>query len=122
MFLTYHYFTAGESSLNSYRAKNGIESLSYSLPLENSARERAINLKSSDTFTHDGYKEVILKYYGAGYQVIGENIAHGFETKEDAMEAWKHSETHNRLMLNSELCEYGMASHGDIYVLHVGCR
>ena len=90
-------------SLNQYRRENGLPPLIYSTRLEAAAESHLRDLWQRNFFSHtnpDG-KGPGARAVAAGFchQYVGENLAAGQTTVENAMQAWKNSPGHNANML-----------------------
>ena len=75
---------------NDYRISKGLSELTYSPQAERVAEARAKHLCDSATFTHDGW----LNFVDFDYHKVGENLAKGFVTPQEATQALIDSPTH----------------------------
>lgn len=90
-------------ALNQYRQENGLPTLIYSRRLEAAADGHVRDLWERGFFAHinpEG-KDPGARAVAAGFchQYVGENLAAGQNTVENAMRAWKNSPGHNQNML-----------------------
>ncbi|MBO3800410.1 MAG: PKD domain-containing protein [Candidatus Brockarchaeota archaeon] len=91
--------------INQYRQRNGLPPLSLSNTLTTAAQLHSEDMASRNYFSHttpEG-KTFVDRIREAGYTYatcLGENIAAGFSTAQEAFEAWKNSPGHNQNMLN----------------------
>lgn len=75
---------------NSHRETVGLSTLAYSPEAESVAKERALHLCTTSTFTHDGWES----FLNIEYTKAGENLATGFVSPLEAFEALIASPTH----------------------------
>jgi len=99
-------------ALNSYRIENGLQPLYYSQTLEEAADNQAEDLWVRSFFSHtnpsgEGPGARALSA-GFCHQYVGENIAAGYTTVQQVMEAWKTSPGHNANMLDPDFVYVGM--------------
>lgn len=97
--------------INDYRQENGLEPLLVSDTLSVSSERHSTDMGEHGFFDHN---TVASSYYRVGsapwdrmakdgydYNTFtGENIAAGFETADEAFEAWRESPSHNHAMLD----------------------
>jgi uncharacterized protein YkwD len=93
--------------LNNYRLENGLNLLQYSRTLERSADDYAFELvlKKFELAHVDPEGDAPSdRALDAGFchQFVGENLAEGFETTEQVMQAWKDSPGHNANLLGAQ--------------------
>jgi len=106
--------------------------LKFSLKLGESAQEYAEDLATQNFFSHKGkdgstYKSRIKAtgYKGAG---VGENLAAGSYTAQDAFSGWMESSSHRNNLLNPAFTEVGFgmfdttgeSNYGRYWVQHLG--
>lgn len=97
---TYHYSEAKKvlSLVNEYRSKNGLEELTWDEELAEFAKIRAAEASICWAHTRpDG-----SQWYTVSSIVHGENLAKGFQTAEDAFDAWLNSDSHRENILTKE--------------------
>ena len=106
--------------INDYRGNNGLGSLLLSDTLAVAAENHSQDMAHYSFFAHN---TVASSYYPAGYgpwdrmaaegydynTYKGENIAVGYETAEEAFEAWRNSPSHNHAMLDGSYRVIGIA-------------
>lgn len=90
------------------------QTLSLSPELTEAANYHSRFMADHDCFAHQcpGEPDLRTRIEQAGYTgwtFIGENIAAGMETPEEAFEAWRNSPEHNRNMLTCQFAEIGVA-------------
>jgi len=102
--------------------------LRWNVRLGNAAYEHSNDMAQSDTFSHTGSgtaSDVTAQQEGLGrgskfserikhqgytnYRTVGENIAAGYPTPEEAVEAWLESDHHCANLMNPAYKEVGMA-------------
>ena len=107
--------------LNIYRLGNNAKSLNRNELLEQSAQQRAYHLAiGKDQWSHEGYVDKILAFYRpTGQAGVGENLARNYTSFIEVLEAWKNSETHNKVMLKP-FCEVGIGHYDNYWVAHFG--
>lgn len=84
-------------SVNSYRANNSLHTLKYSNEATRIAKNRAIHLCETNTFTHDGWQN----FLNTEYLSAGENLAKDFDSQENVLNGWIKSPAHNDNLLGS---------------------
>src|SRR5215212_11923037 len=106
--------------INDYRQQNGLDSLALSDTLAVSAERHDQDMARYSFFAHNTADS---SYYPVGSQpwdrmvaegydyntYKGENIAVGYETAEEAFEAWRNSPSHNHAMLDGSYRVIGIA-------------
>ena len=91
---------------NSYRAANGLGTLTVDPLLTTAAQIRAYEAAVSFSHTRPNGEQ----YYTVNSSVVyGENLAYGYSTAELTMTAWQNSQTHNENLLRGEFGSIGMA-------------
>lgn len=107
--------------VNLERAENGVAALEYMEPLCGIADVRAE--ESSVTFRHvrpDGTRcFTIFKENDLFYRFAGENLAYGYKTAEEFVDAWMNSESHRSNILDPDFqytgIGYFVSDSGKIY-------
>ena len=84
-------------SVNKYRADNNLKTLKYSSEATRIAKNRAVHLCQTNTFTHEGWET----FLNTDYIQAGENLAKEFDNQEDVLNGWINSPAHNENLLNS---------------------
>ena len=106
--------------INDYRQSNGLRPLILSDTLAVAAERHSEDMGERNFFAHD---TVSSSYYPAGSEpwdrmkaegyayntYKGENLAAGYDTAEEAMQAWKVSPAHNAAMLDGNYKVVGIA-------------
>ena len=108
------------SLLNEYREQNGLEPVVLSDTLAVAAERHSKDMAEYGFFAHDTERS---SYYPAGSEPWdrmeaegytynthkGENLAVGYESADEAMQAWKNSSSHNAAMLDGDYKVMGVA-------------
>jgi uncharacterized protein YkwD len=99
------------SAINAARRANGNHGpLAYNVQLENAARSQANLMASKDQMSHDLGVTLRERVTAAGYQgAVGENLAGGQHTIEQAIEGWLNSPGHRATLLSDKFVEFGLA-------------
>jgi uncharacterized protein YkwD len=115
--------------MNDYREQNGLRPVILSDTLAVAAERHSKDMAEYDFFAHN---TVQSSYYpdgaepwdrmtaeGYGYNTPkGENLAVGYETADEAMQAWKDSPSHNAAMLDGDYRVMGVARINDPESVH----
>ena len=112
--------------VNIARMAHGLLPLARHDGLATSAQVWAEHLRDTNTFEHGAWAERISEHY-AHWRTIGENIAGGYTTAQDAVAAWMASEGHRANILNADFEEAGVGYaeggyYGKYYVMDYGAR
>ena len=99
--------------INAYRRNNGAGALTLNDNLGAAAEHHSRDMAQKNYFKHtlkngDSAEENIRRFGYTNYVAVGENIAAGFETANDAMKAWKSSPEHDRNMRSGRYTEIGI--------------
>jgi len=96
--------------VNAERANNGLESVRWNCWLSDAARAHSIDMVRRGFHDHpcpDGYRH--CDRISGSWRIAAENIARGFRTPEEVVEAWMNSEKgHRENILNPELTHMGV--------------
>lgn len=97
--------------VNAVRAANGRKALAYSSTLEQAARTQAQAMASRDTLSHEIDGPLRQRVNRVGYVgALGENVASGQKTLEQALQGWLNSPSHRNTMLSPKFSEFGLAA------------
>jgi len=99
--------------INDYRRNNGVGALTLNDTLGAAADYHSRDMAKKNYFNHtlkngDSAEQNIRSFGYVNYVAVGENIAAGFETANDAMKAWKSSPEHDRNMRSEDYTEIGV--------------
>jgi uncharacterized protein YkwD len=98
------------AAVNGVRKANGQPPLRYNYRLEEAARSQARLMASRDQLSHDLGTTLRQRVSAAGYDgAVGENVAGGHGTLEQAIQGWLNSPRHRETLLNSRFVEFGLA-------------
>lgn len=104
---------------NEIRNIKGLNPLTENIKLQIAATSKAKHLIQHDYFSHNSpngkqFSEWIIES-GYNFQIVGENLAIGFESNKDVMKAWMDSPSHKENILNEKYNEIGLiVMQGDI--------
>jgi uncharacterized protein YkwD len=97
---------------NNYRQQNGLQVVTYSSTLSVAAQVHSQNMALQDFFNHTGLDGSTpgqrVNAVGYQYSIITENIAAGFSTAEQVIQAWINSPSHRANLLNPTVKEIGV--------------
>lgn len=107
---------------NEIRKSYGLDPLIQDNDLASAALSHAADMYNNNYFSHtslDGrtFDERVRAYTGSTYSFLGENIACGNMSGEDAMELWMNSEGHRENILNSSYTHIGIACYNNYFVV-----
>lgn len=92
------------------RINGGHKPLTYNVALEAAARSQANLMASKDTLAHNLGVTLRERVTAAGYiGAVGENIAGGQQTLQQAIEGWLNSPGHRATLLSDKFTEFGLA-------------
>ena len=98
------------AAINGTRHRNGVPPLRYNSNLEAAARSQANLMASKDQLSHDLGVTLRQRVSSAGYDgAVGENVAGGQKTLEQAIEGWLNSPGHRNTLLSTRFVEFGLA-------------
>lgn len=99
------------AAVNEARQVNGgHKPLTYNGALEAAARSQANLMASKDTLAHNLGVTLRERVTAAGYAgAVGENIAGGQQTLQQAIEGWLNSPGHRSTLLSDKFTEFGLA-------------
>jgi uncharacterized protein YkwD len=99
------------AAVNAARKSNGGHApLRYNTRLESAARAQADLMASKDQLSHDLGVTLRSRVTAAGYlTAVGENLAGGQATLEQAIEGWLNSPGHRATLLSDRFVEFGLA-------------
>jgi uncharacterized protein YkwD len=98
------------AAINGTRAANGKPPLRYNINLESAARSQANLMAAKDTLSHDLGVTLRQRVTTAGYDgAVGENVAGGQSTLDQAISGWLASPAHRDTLLSGKFQEFGLA-------------
>ncbi len=104
---------------NEIRAREGRSPLSYAEKLGQSSLHKAEDMARNNYFEHigpDGRRlRDFLRDVQYPYSVAGENLAVGFASPEDAVEAWVESPTHFANLIDADFVDIGVGGSVGMY-------
>ena len=103
--------TSQYSSVNDVRRKFGLSVLQRDPILQRMAREQSRLMAKHLKMTHNTTRgqRFSQRLKRAGYRrLAAENLAEGYKTRGETMDAWVRSKAHRRNMLNPRMKRYGL--------------
>ena len=98
------------AAINGTRAANGKPPLRYNVHLEEAARSQANLMATKDKLSHDLGVTLRQRVTTAGYDgAVGENVAGGQATLDQAIAGWLNSPAHRDTLLSTKFQEFGLA-------------
>ena len=98
------------AAINGVRAANGRKPLNYNYRLEEAARSQAKLMATRDQLSHNLGITLRQRVTAAGYDgAVGENVAGGQSTLEQAIQGWLDSPKHRDTLLSPRFTEFGLA-------------
>lgn len=98
---------------NQKRQENGLQSLSNNPQLSSAASKKAADMFAKNYWAHNGPDGttpwVFIKSSGYNYVYAGENLARGFNSASDVVNAWMASPDHRANVLSSNFKDVGFA-------------
>lgn len=98
---------------NQQRNEEGIPSLVLNDQLSRAAELKAYNMLEKNYWAHTSPDGVtpwyFIKKVGYDYKYAGENLARGFNTASDVVNAWMDSKTHRKNILSKDYKDIGFA-------------
>ena len=99
------------AAINDVRRANGRPPLSYNPQLEAAARSQAQLMARRDQLSHDLGVTLRQRVTAAGYEgAVGENLAGGQKTLQQAIAGWLDSSSHRDTLLSTRFTEFGLAA------------
>lgn len=99
------------ATVNGVRTANGRPPLAYNSKLEAAARSQANLMARNDQLSHDLGVTLRQRVTEAGYEgAVGENVAGGQRTLEQAIQGWLDSPRHRETLLSTRFTEFGLAA------------
>ena len=87
--------------INEYRYEEGVTPLTRHHYLKNETNIRVKYLVATNKLSHDKFFESSKRLKKKGFTSISENLAFGYKSASDIVEAWKKSPSHNKAMLKN---------------------
>lgn len=98
------------AAINGTRAAAGKPPLRYNVKLESAARSQANLMAARDTLSHNLGFSLRQRVTSAGYDgAVGENVAGGQSTLDQAITGWLASPAHRDTLLSGKFQEFGLA-------------
>lgn len=104
---------------NVMRTDLGVNELIVRPMLEKSAQAKADDMVVNEYFSHTSPEGLTVREFlrqaGYRYSTAGENLAMGFSTAEQVIEAWKNSPTHYANLIDKDFIDLGVGLSGGVY-------
>jgi uncharacterized YkwD family protein len=98
--------------VNQIRASYGLGQLTLNEELSRVARIKAEDMAKNRYFSHNsptyGSPFDMMRQFGISYRTAGENIAMGYSTAKQVVDAWMNSEGHRANILNASFTQIGV--------------
>jgi uncharacterized protein YkwD len=118
-------FTSFSASVNTYRAP-ALNPLAYNSQLQGAAQTHANDMSNNGFFSHTGSDGSQpwdrVDNQGYSWSWVGENIAWGQTTADQALTGWQNSPGHNAIFLSSQPTEFALANSAGNYWVMVLAR
>ena len=99
------------AAINGARRANGKPPLRYNPRLEVAARSQVRAMVAKDQLSHDLGSTLRQRVTAAGYEgAVGENLAAGQSTLQQAIDGWLKSSGHRETLLSTRFVEFGLAA------------
>lgn len=103
---------------NEARTEIGISTLAVATKLNTSAQNKADDMSTKEYFAHTENNQTVatwLKAAGYQYETAGENLAVGYSTAQDIVDAWKKSPGHYANLIDADFKDLGVGLAGGVY-------
>ncbi len=98
------------AAINGVRKANGQAPWSYNASLERAAKSQANLMAAKDQLSHNLGVTLRERVTAAGYLgAVGENLAGGQRSLEQAIQGWMNSGGHRSTLLSPKFTEFGLA-------------
>ncbi len=98
------------AKINATRIANGVDPLAYNPVLARAAQNQARLMAEKGELSHELGGTLRERVTAVGYQgAVGENLAGGQDTLEDAIRGWLESRPHRNTLLNPKFTEFGLS-------------
>lgn len=100
------------SSINAFRAENGLPALRYNSTLDKVAERQARAMAAQGDLSHtvDGQLPDRVRAYGYDVYAAAENLGWNYRSVPAVMDGWKNSSGHRKNLLNPRVREVGFAA------------
>ncbi|MFA5127411.1 MAG: CAP domain-containing protein [Patescibacteria group bacterium] len=104
---------------NAIRANSHLKDLTVNTALNNSSQAKADDMAVNAYFSHTSPSGKTVSDFvrssGYKYSTVGENLAMGFASAEDAVNAWVNSPTHYANMIDKDYVDLGVGLESGVY-------
>lgn len=102
------------SAVNSNRVANHLSTLKENKCLDLAAQTKLNDMISKNYFSHTtpngDYFDIFVKFAKYKYSLTSENLAMGYSSDKDIVDAWMYSKGHRDNILNKDFTETGIAT------------
>lgn len=97
--------------INEVRRANGVGPVRYNAALAAAAQAQANLMARKDTLSHEIGGSLRARVTRVGYSgAVGEDLAAGHRTLEEAIDGWMQSYAHRATLLSDKFTEFGLAT------------
>lgn len=103
---------------NEVRVDLGLPALVVVKKLNNSAQYKADDMSAKEYFAHTKNNKTVATWLEDAdykYETAGENLAVGYSTAQDIVDAWKNSPTHYVNLIDKDFKDFGVGLAGGVY-------
>jgi len=103
---------------NEVRVERGLPALTVATKLETSSQNKATDMAEKEYFAHTQDNQTVsvwLKSAGYEYETAGENLAVGYSTAQDIVNAWENSPAHYANLIDTDFVDFGVGLAGGVY-------
>lgn len=103
---------------NEVRVDLGLPALVVAKKLNNSAQYKADDMSAKEYFAHTKNNKTVATWLETAdykFETAGENLAVGYSTAQDIVDAWKNSPTHYANLIDKDFKDFGVGLTGGVY-------
>jgi uncharacterized protein YkwD len=103
---------------NETRAEKGLPALAVAPRLNTSAQNKADDMAAKQYFAHAKNNKTVatwLNEAGYDYETAGENLAVGYSTAQEIVDAWKNSPSHYANLVDTDFVDLGAGLAAGVY-------
>lgn len=103
---------------NEARVDLGLPALVVAKKLNNSAQYKADDMSAKEYFAHTKNNKTVATWLETAdykFETAGENLAVGYSTAQDIVDAWKNSPTHYANLIDKDFKDFGVGLTGGVY-------
>ena len=103
-----------------------VDAISWNNKLEQAAKNHSVDMYENDFFAHESPKGSTLtsrlQEVEYNYSTAGENIAYGYTSEQQVIEAWLNSQGHCANIMNGNFKEMGVGRVGNYWTQNFGSQ